>query len=144
MPVSLSTTFTGRVALPLDNSRLKAGDFFTVPAPIDPQFEVRFLSQKSWTELNAATAFRKETLDEHRTRIVAAIAPHVVALHNMPAGASLDDLVDGEIDDLADEILKNSKLGYDDAKKSKLPPSSGLADSAKDAGTASAATTSPA
>lgn len=141
MPVALSTSFTGWVALPLDNSNYNPDQSYTAPAPTDPAFEVRFLSRGQITELLQAMAYREETVNAWMDRALSAVRPHVVSTRN---GASLEALVSGELEDLAGQIAAHSMLGYDEVKKSKLPRSSGRADSAKDANSASAATPSPA
>ena len=148
MPVALSTSFTGWVALPLDNSRLKPGEYYAVPAPTDPAFEVRFLSERDIRLLDQALATRdKETFGEWRARAEAALCSFIVATRNMGESKSgtdaLADLLDGEINDLASQLVAHSKLGYDELKKSRLPRSSGQAVSVQDAPAASAATTSP-
>lgn len=148
MPVALSTKFTGFVALPLDNSNLAAGEIaYRKPKDSDPVFEVRFISELQSREINSATLAREELMVTRRKRISELIAPHIVSTRNMGEAKSgidaLDLLTDGEVEDLASQIWLHSKLGYDEIKKSKLPPSSGPVASAQNAA-AGAATTSQA
>lgn len=139
MPLALSTKFTARVALPCDNSNLKEASRFAEPAPTDPQFEVRFLTPLQIGEISQALETRdKESFDEWRARAQAAIAPYIVATHNM-SGGTLADLLDQEVEELAIQMILNSRLGYYLAKKYNLPRSSGAAASAASAAAENAA-----
>ncbi len=147
MPVALSAKFTGWIALPLDNSNYKP-DTYTAPSPTDQSFEVRFLTARQFHELETALQSRDETILQMRDRLIPLFTLHIVGTRNMPDSkngpAVLADLVEDELMELGYQILIHSRLGYLEAKKSKLPRSSGPVASAPDAGAASAATTSPA
>jgi hypothetical protein len=132
MPIALSGKFTSWVTLPLDRDP-------AVDKSLWPAFEVRFLTELQARQMVQASEPREEGFSERRDRLVGILEPLVVGTRNMPGAgslkgaAALELLVDGEIEDLAVEIYRASKLGYLDLKKSKSRPESGAASSAPNA-----------
>lgn len=150
MPVALSASCTAWVSLPLD---------LEIPEADRPAFKVRFLSERQLRELDAlkpdefdavtppakgAEVVISVDTDRWRSKLAPILAPYVVGTRNMGESKSgmeaLDDLVLGELEDLAAALLKNSRLGYHELKKSRSQPVSGAAVSAPSAAAAPAAT----